>query len=102
MADYIAIIYIAGGSSYGRAPDKTEAIKNCLHHFREWEAIFKLPEQDVSIQVWDVAGYGKCWWDHQGMHAINDKTGKEDQLSFKDRAEIVTRRFFPSKKRTSA
>lgn len=102
MSDYLALINIGGGSSHGRAPDKEEAIKRCLHFFRDWEDLYVLPEQDLSIQVWDVTGYGHCYWDVHGMHGTNEKTGKEDDLDFKTRAEIVTRHFIPSKKRRKA
>ena len=98
MADYLAVIYIAGGSSHGRSPDKEKAINLALQYFNDWDSLFLLTERDLEIQVVNVDGYGQCFWDHRGMHGINEATGKEEDIS-PDRAEIVTRHFVPRKRR---
>lgn len=99
MADYIAVIFIAGGSSWGRSPDKEKAIKIALSNYHDWESLFVMSEHDVPINIWDVSGYDKCWWDY-AMHGHNTATDKDEDIERKP--EIVTRRFVPRKKRRKA
>lgn len=95
MSDYLAIIYIASGSSHGRAPNKEKAIANAIHFFRDWEGVFKIPEQNLSIEVWDVQGYGEVSWGPNGARGFNLSTQVYEKI---DRVpEIVTRPFRPRK-----
>lgn len=77
--DYLAVILIAGGSAWGRSPDKQAAIKNCLKVYKQdWGKLFKIRKGDVvSINVIDVHPHGDVTWDHQGWWA---KVGDEYKL----------------------
>jgi hypothetical protein len=48
MSDYLAIIYIGGGSSHGRAPDKEKAITTALKNLRDWQSLFQVSDIDVG------------------------------------------------------
>lgn len=91
MSDYIAIVSIAGGSSHGRSSSKEDAISRCLFFFRDWESVFEIPEQDLTIAVYDVDGYDHVVWDDR--HIYGD--GKELDIQ----PEYVTRHFKPKKQK---
>jgi hypothetical protein len=83
MADYLAVIPIGGGSSFGRAPDKEAAIKNAITGLRDWTALFDLSAKEVTINVVDVDGYGDCsWGGYPGgwLHGTNEATGKDEAI----------------------
>lgn len=78
--DYLAIIPIGGGSSWGRAPDREKAIEHAIKSLRDWEVYFDVSEIDVTINVIDVQGYGKCVWDSRGIHGTNEATGEDEAI----------------------
>lgn len=81
--DYLAIIPIGGGSSWGRAPDKEAAIENAIAALRDWDVYFDVSEIDVTINVIDVQGYGSCsWGGHPGgyVHGTNEITGNDEAI----------------------
>jgi hypothetical protein len=81
--DYLAIIPIGGGSSWGRSPDKEEAIKNAVNAFRDWGVYYDVSGIEVTINVIDVQGYGECsWGGHPGghIHGANETTGSDEAI----------------------
>lgn len=100
--DWIAIIYIASGSSHGRSSDKEKAIKSALHFFHDWESMFQIPAQEVQIEVWDVRGYGEVMWGPCGeVWGINEVTGVREKISASRKPEVVTRLFKPKRKKAA-
>jgi hypothetical protein len=87
--DYLAIIYIGGGSSWGRAPVKETAIKNAITALRDWRSLFKVADVEVTVNVVDVTGYGQVTWSHHGFDGVNEKTGKDEH--FDPPVELVKR-----------
>jgi hypothetical protein len=78
--DYLAIIPIGTGNSWGRAPDKETAIENAIRSLRDWEVYYDLSEIDVTVNVIDVQGYSDCSWDNRGLHGTNEATGKDEAI----------------------
>lgn len=67
--DYIATILIAGGSSYGRSPNKDEAIKAALRIYKaDWGKVFNIKKGDkVVVNVVDVFPHKEVAWDNRGF-----------------------------------
>lgn len=81
--DYLAIIPIGGGSSWGRSPDKETAIKNAVASLKDWTVYYKLAKTEVLVNVIDVQGYSDCsWGGHPGghIHGTNEATGKSEAI----------------------
>src|SRR4051794_14398284 len=81
--DYLAIIPIGGGSSWGRSPDKETAIKNAITALRDWTCYYKLANTEVTINVVDVQGYGKRHWgEYPGgwLYGTNEATGEDEPI----------------------
>jgi hypothetical protein len=93
MTDYLAVISIGAGSSFGRASDKEEAIKLAIRNYRDWDHLFVVSDTDVVLNVVDVQGYGQCSWGaYPGgwLYGTNEATGKHEKI---DRpVEHITRR----------
>ena len=90
--DYIAIIPIGGGSSWGRSPDKETAIKNAITAYRDWQVYYEVSGTEVIVNVIDVQGYGSCsWGGYPGgyVHGRNVETGIDEAI--KRPIEHVTR-----------
>jgi hypothetical protein len=79
-ADYLAVILIGCGSSWGRARDKNEAIANAIHSFRDWQSLYKVSNIEVTVNVADVRGYSDVSWGHFGFHGTNELTGKDEKF----------------------
>lgn len=91
--DYLAVILIGSGSSWGRSPDKEDAIKRALRAYRDWDSLFDIYDKDVLINVVNVAGYSDCrWGGYPGgwMYGKNEATGADEPI--KRKIEHVTRR----------
>jgi len=91
--DYLAVVLIGGGSSWGRAPDKEAAIQRAMKALKDWTIYFDLSNTEVEINVIDVAGYSDCnWGGNPGgwLHGTNIKTGQDEAI--KRPIEIVKRR----------
>ena len=78
--DYLAIIPIGGGSSWGRAPCKEKAIEHAIRSLRDWEVYFDVSEIDVTINLIDVQGYSTCAWDSRGITGLNEATGEDEKI----------------------
>lgn len=65
--DWLAFILIGAGSSYGRGPDKEEAIKNAIRSLRDFSSLYKVADVDVVLNVIDVQGYDTVTWAHDGV-----------------------------------
>jgi hypothetical protein len=92
MSDYLAIIPIGGGSSWGRAPDREKAIGYAIKSLKDWQSLFVVANTEVIINVVDVDGYDHCFWGgYPGgwLRGVNNVTGEEEVI---DRPiEAVTR-----------
>ena len=92
-SDFIAVILIGGGSSWGRSPDKEEAIKNAIAALRDWEVYFAVSDIEITLNVVDVKGYSTCHWGggYPGgwMRGTNETTGEDEAI--KRPVEIVKR-----------
>lgn len=81
--DYLAIILIGGGSSWGRSPDKEDAISNAIAALKDWDDFFDVSGVEVNINVIDVIGYSDCsWGGYPGgwMHGKNEATGMDEAI----------------------
>jgi|KBSMisStaDraftv2_1062788.scaffolds.fasta_scaffold00048_58 hypothetical protein len=78
--DYLAVILIGGGSSWGRSPDKEEAIRRAIANYRDWDVYYKVANTEVIINVTDVQGYSTVAWNDRGMHGKNEATGKDETI----------------------
>ena len=81
--DYLAVILIGGGSSWGRSPDKETAIKRAITALRDWTAYYQLSNTEVTINVIDVQGFGDCSWGGHTegwMHGISEATGQSEAI----------------------
>lgn len=83
ITDYLAIIPIGGGSSWGRSSDKEEAIANAIRSFKDWDCYFKVANIEVTVNVVDVTGYGECHWGSYPdgyLHGTNEATGEREAI----------------------
>lgn len=78
--DYLAIIPIGTGSSWGRAPDKEAAIKRAITNFKDWEIYYDVSNIEVTINVIDVQGYSTVSWYSRGVEGKNEATGKTEAI----------------------
>lgn len=95
--DYLAVVYIGAGSSYGRSPTKEQAIENCMRALRDWNSIYVLEGHTFTLNVLDVQGWDKVLWDHRGFHGKNPGDEKYTDLDLP--IEHVERVFSDKKKR---
>jgi hypothetical protein len=73
MADFLAVALIGAGSSYARGPNKEDTILRCKHFVEsDWKTLYHLDGQPCKINVIDVEGYDKVWWDARGFHTSED------------------------------
>jgi hypothetical protein len=79
--DYLAIIPIGTGSSWGRASNKETAITNALRSLKDWDVYFDVSEIEVTVNVIDVQGYSTVVWDNRGVHGTNEATGKDEAIN---------------------
>ena len=78
--DYLAVILIAGGSSWGRHPDKAKAIKAALRIYKaDWGKLFKIRKGDeVVVNVVDVFPHNEVRFGDRGFW-IGDSDEKLDR-----------------------
>jgi hypothetical protein len=71
--DYLAIIMMPmGGSSYARGPDRQDCIDRVGKiAVSDWSSLFDCGGKPCKVNVFDVTGHDKVWWDAQGVH-VND------------------------------
>jgi hypothetical protein len=79
-ADYLAVIPIGGGCSWGRGSDKVEAVNNAVRQLRDWETLFVVSNIQVSVNVIEVTGYGECNWGYGPVRGVNKVTGKDEPI----------------------
>lgn len=94
--DYLAIIPISTGSSWGRSPDKEKAIKLAIANYRDWDVYYVVANTEVIINVIDVNGYGTVAWGSTGLYGTNEATGEEEKI---DRPIEYVKRITPKWKR---
>lgn len=71
--DFIAIIMVGAGSSFARGPDKADCIARVRKTARsDWSSLFDLAGKKATVNVVDVTGYEKVWWDSRGVHVDAD------------------------------
>jgi hypothetical protein len=70
--DYLAVILIGTGSSWGRAPVKEEAVQNAIRNYRDWGVYYKVADTDVIVNVVDVGGFDVVSWDDRGVYGKRD------------------------------
>jgi len=78
LHDYLAIIPIGCGSSWGRSSDKEDAIKRAIAALRDWTVYYDLSNIEVTINVVSVQGYkdvdsaGGREWSLWGVNETNN------------------------------
>lgn len=78
MKDYLAIIYIATGSSHARGPDLDDCVMRVTRTFAsDWSSLFEVRDKEVKVACYDVTGHDGLYWDHRGVFAMQ-RTPKED------------------------
>jgi hypothetical protein len=81
--DYLAIIPIGGGSSWGRAPNKDVAVERAIQALRDWDTLFNVSDIEVTLNVIDVQGYSDCaWGGYPGgyVHGKSETTGEHEAI----------------------
>ncbi|MFN9112557.1 MAG: hypothetical protein ACK5XN_21025 [Bacteroidota bacterium] len=94
--DYLAVVFIGAGSSYGRSPDKETAIDNCMRALRDWNSIYKLEGHTFTVNVLDVQGWDQVAWGHNGFFGKNPGDAKATKL---DLPVEWIEKVYPEKKR---
>lgn len=82
--DWLAVILIGGGSSFGRDPDKERAIDIAIRNYRDWDHLFIVSDRDVTLNVVDVIGYGNLSWGAYPdgwLRGISEATGKDEKIT---------------------
>ena len=66
--DYLAIILIGAGSTFARGTDRDDTARRCVSICAsDWGGLYDLAEKDVQVNVFDVTGHDKVWWDSRGL-----------------------------------
>lgn len=91
-SDYLAIIPIGGGSSWGRAPIKEDAIERAIRQLRDWESLFQVAGIEVTVNVIDVQGYDHVVWGADGIHGNKGDDTKFERI---DRPFEAVKRMTP-------
>jgi len=89
--DYLACFNISGGAgSWARNPDKSEAIKKCLHiSVSDWQNLYRLYDAQMSIMVFNVTGYDDIRYGGEYIHGY--KKGFETKHDLSDKLEQIVR-----------
>lgn len=67
--DFLAIILVGTGSSYARGPDRQDCIDRVKRIVvSDWSSLFDLKGKEATVNVVDVTGHDKVWWDSRGVH----------------------------------
>jgi hypothetical protein len=66
--DYLGIIFLMGGSSYGRASTPEEARDNALRSLMDWAHLADLREAKVVVSTYDVTGHESIAWNARGVY----------------------------------
>lgn len=65
MSDYLAIFYIGGGSSHGRADSIDKAVQLCLNAASDWASMFDIDGKPAKFSIYDVEGFENIYWDYE-------------------------------------
>lgn len=76
MSDYLAVIMLPGGSSWGRDADKETAIKKAIKRVRDWRDLYQVSDKEVTVNVTDVEGYDDIHWNDLGEWYADGKLFK--------------------------
>ena len=69
-SDYLAIIFIGGGSSWAREDTAFEAIAEAKREAEAtWGSLYWFSDEPTEIAVFDAAGVEDWYADHRGIHA---------------------------------
>jgi hypothetical protein len=83
--DYIAIVRIGGGSSYGRGETIEQAVNRCKHAVRDWDHLFAVYEVPIKAAIYDTTGIDAVHWDEGSTFATD--TG--EQIKLKELVEFT-------------
>ncbi len=73
MKDYLAIVLIGGGSSFGRHSDPDEVVSLATEFLvSDWGHLYKLDGVEVKVNLYDVTGNDQVWWDDCGVHSATE------------------------------
>lgn len=101
MSDYIAFILIGAGSTWGRSPDKEEAITEALNQLRGWDQYFDVYDVDTRVNIIDATGFDEVIWDDDGFYGVPKGGHTENYQKIDCPVERITRRS-PAKKKKRA
>jgi hypothetical protein len=94
--DYLAVVFIGAGSSYGRSGNKEVAIENCMRALKDWGVYYKLEGHKFTVNVMDVNGWDTVAWDDRGFWGKNPGDAKATKLELS--IEQIER-VYPEKKK---
>ena len=94
--DYLAVVFIGAGSSYGRSPDREKAIELCMRSLRDWGSYYVLEGHTFTLNVLDVKGWDSVIWSHSGFSGKNPGDEKYTKLDLPIEA---VERVYPEKKK---
>lgn len=67
--DYLAIIRIGSGSSYGRDASIFDAVEHAIRIcILDWSRYYVLENSGIKVQVFDVTGRDELEWDDHGVY----------------------------------
>lgn len=92
-SDWLAVILIGGGSSFGRDANREKAIDLAVRHFRDWDHLFAVADREVKVNVVNVTGYSDLTWGafpSGWLHGVNNATHADEPINRP--VEIVVRR----------
>jgi hypothetical protein len=85
--DILAVCFIMGGSSWGRADNITEAVRLCKTSLeRDWGSVYNLDNKTMPINCYDVTGNDVCYF--QDGTVIGDNKDKFP-VKFIEHREVV-------------
>lgn len=97
--DYLAVVFIGAGSSYGRSGNKEVAIETCLRALKDWSVYYKIEGETFKVCVLDVHGWETVAWDDRGFWGKNPGDAKATKLETSN-MEIIERTIPERKKRS--
>ena len=69
---YIALALIGAGASWGRAPDKQEAIDKCARYIvADWSSLYDVKGKPCDINVFDIGDADSVRMGHDGVTILD-------------------------------
>lgn len=88
--DYLAIISIGGGSTFGRGESIYDAVEGAARFLAlDFGSYYDIAGKGFVVAVYDVTGMDEIHWEHAG-HAYEWKDGKAGPQLVTERAIILT------------